>query len=36
MDFQGMSSSKLDKISNISDVQHFKAHSENQLYLVHS
>jgi hypothetical protein len=26
----------LDKIRNILDVQPFKIHSENQLYLVHS
>jgi hypothetical protein len=36
MDFQGIAISNLDKIINISDVQLFKPHYENQLYLVHS
>jgi hypothetical protein len=36
MDFQGIENSNLDKIIYISDVQPFKPHFENQLYLVHS
>jgi hypothetical protein len=36
MNFQRFAIPNLDKIINISDVQLFKRHPENQLYLVHS